>query len=98
MPSSAWDDYFSALDTYLESVRVSMATGRLAPVPSRLASRPSGPLPASCAARQLDAVNALRDAIALAESQRDHVADRLRFLRRRARPTSSRSRLVDCEL
>jgi hypothetical protein len=98
MPSSAWDDYFAALETYLESVRVATATGRLAPVPARLASRPSGPLPASHAARQLDAVKALNDMIALAEQQRDHVADRLRFLRRRDRPTTRRSRLVDCEL
>ena len=97
MPSSAWDDYFEALEEYLESVRIAIAVGRVATVPARLVSRPSGSLPPGYDSRQKAAVQALETLIATAEAQRDDVADRLRSIRRRDRP-ANRARLIDCEL
>jgi hypothetical protein len=98
VPSSVWDDYFEVLAEYLESVRIAVAIGRLAAVPPRLACRPSGPLPEEYRARLQSATAAIDSMIGAAERQRDDVIGRLRSIRRRDRPTISRSRLIDCEL
>ena len=97
MPSSAWDDYFEALDEYLESVRVAIAVGRSATVPARLASRPSGPVPDEYQAKVQSSTAAVSALIDTAERRRDDVAGRLRVIRRPDR-APRRSHLLDCEL
>jgi hypothetical protein len=98
VPPSAWDDHFEALGEYLESVRIAVAVGRLAAIPPRLSSRPSGPLPEVYDEALRTAVAAIERMIGLAEAQRDDVARRRRGIHRRDRPTTTPSRLIDYTL
>jgi len=97
--SSMWDEYLDALASYLDSVRDATMTRDRARVPARLAARPTGPVPAAAADRLQSLRVATDETITMVEARRDEVARRLRSVRDRARPdTTRRAPCFDVEL
>jgi hypothetical protein len=97
--NSMWDEYLDALASYLDSVRDATMTRDRAQVSARLAARPTGPVPPAAADRLQSLRVATAETITMVEARRDEVARRLRSVRDRARPdTTRRAHCFDVEL
>jgi hypothetical protein len=97
MPPSLWDEYFTALEQYLEDTHRALSVGGLARRPARLGSRPAGPLPEANVARWASLSEEVRLTVETVGRRRDEVAERLASLAARGRgkglPLPARVRL-----